>query len=685
MIAIRRTLRVLFGTVLIAALVYIFLGPAATRFAPSSVQVLSPENIHPTGGHSYYAISTLPSGFGILEIPPDSNAEPHGSILNVFEDGKKLGPAHSQHGDIEKRGGGRYSYWTHAEERVILFSSSDNSDPRTNGRKYTIIAPPQLSSLLFVVAIFPLSILFLQRFLSTFLLGATVALAASALIAWVWLFFGHTSLSPDSVTYAEWRPTVPLGYPLFLSGIKALFGSLVWASAIQVSLAVAASVFLALSVTGISGSQAAGFAALLALLCYLPMFSTAGLLLSEGLFVPLLLTNVAAAIYLIAEPKIRYATLLALTAALIMFVRPAGYFAPLGVIFLTIAYASRFRWMVKWAIAPMVAFIVVTLLLNVAVRGTTSPSQVGRILFPHVAFLFDPGFVTGPDREFATVVDEALKPHRAGYQKAASLSERFLYSMNDYNPRLLATDKAIYAKFEAENRPGSSDDAANFRRLEDLYLRFFIRTIYNKPIDYLLIIRDQILGGSEISLLIDPGPFAHTYIADAVDNYQDGVQLIKAWKLPLSEQALLPNFAALDKFPGDFIDFFETFYKRIRSQRWLLYTIGVVTLFAMPIAVCFRRRSKHWLALGYCGVIIHGSMLLTAAVTVFIPRYALPVDPVILVACVIMVDGLLSWGRARLRELKAGTSLPALLNPTRYMESRRAPNQGEQNAFTDVD
>jgi hypothetical protein len=38
-------------------------------------------------------------------------------------------------------------------------------------------------------------------------------------------------------------------------------------------------------------------------------------------------------------------------------------------------------------------------------------------------------------------------------------------------------------------------------------------------------------------------------------------------------------------------------------------------------------------------------MLLTAAATVFIPRYALPVDPVILLAGVIMADGVLTWAR----------------------------------------
>jgi hypothetical protein len=417
---------------------------------------------------------------------------------------------------------------------------------------------------------------------------------------------------------------------------------------IQVVLAIAASVFLILAVNKVTGHRAAGFAVSLMLFSYTPMFLMEEQILSEALFIPLLLTSAGAAFCLIAEAKIRYAVLLALSAVLIMFVRPAGYFAPLAVVFFTIALGSRFRWMLKWAIAPMVAFALAMLLINVAVRGNASASLVGRNLFPHIAFLFEPGWATGPDREFAIIIDEALKPHRAGYQKSTSLMERFLYSMNDYNDRLSATDIALQEKFKTEG----SLDGEIFRRLERIYIHFFLSTIYHKPIDYLLLIRDQMLGGWQLSVLPDPGPFTLNYVSHAAYNYEQGVLAISARKIPLGEEALRPNLAALEGFSGAYIEFFESLYRRVRLQRWLIYSIGAVTLLALPIAVFARRRSRHWLALGYCGAIIHGSTLLTAAVTVFILRYALPVDPVLLVAGVITLDGVLSWGRSRIRQFK---------------------------------
>jgi pectate lyase len=56
------------------------------------------------------------------------------SALRLYEDGVPLGPAHCLHAEIRGEGRGRYSHWG-AE---LYFSTSDNSDPRTNGRRYVV-------------------------------------------------------------------------------------------------------------------------------------------------------------------------------------------------------------------------------------------------------------------------------------------------------------------------------------------------------------------------------------------------------------------------------------------------------------------------------------------------------------------------------------------------------------------
>jgi hypothetical protein len=67
----------------------------------------------------------------------DSSDAPDRSPMILYEDGKPLGPAHSVHADISKHGHGRFSHWN----KMVIFSTSDNSDPAVNGREYWAVIP----------------------------------------------------------------------------------------------------------------------------------------------------------------------------------------------------------------------------------------------------------------------------------------------------------------------------------------------------------------------------------------------------------------------------------------------------------------------------------------------------------------------------------------------------------------
>jgi len=89
------------------------------------------------GGYAYKISQTISGG--------DNSTAKEQSILRLFENGVELGPAHSVHDDIRNLGKGRFSHWG----STVIFSASDNTDPRTNGRTYTYlmggtstIAPP---------------------------------------------------------------------------------------------------------------------------------------------------------------------------------------------------------------------------------------------------------------------------------------------------------------------------------------------------------------------------------------------------------------------------------------------------------------------------------------------------------------------------------------------------------------
>jgi hypothetical protein len=73
-----------------------------------------------------------------LEAFSDNNGEPHRSEFVIYENDHPLGPAHSEHTDISKLGNGRFSHWT---QEGFIFSTNDNSNPRTTGRQYWIVRP----------------------------------------------------------------------------------------------------------------------------------------------------------------------------------------------------------------------------------------------------------------------------------------------------------------------------------------------------------------------------------------------------------------------------------------------------------------------------------------------------------------------------------------------------------------
>ena len=110
-------------------------------------------------------------------------------------------PYHAWHGRQHRQG--RLFASGTAQDSVVLFSTGDNTDPRTNGRQYTMSVQPYVSFLLFARHRAAALGVVLHWLIGPWLNYATVALAAVALVAWLWLFGGYLMLSPDSTTYTS--------------------------------------------------------------------------------------------------------------------------------------------------------------------------------------------------------------------------------------------------------------------------------------------------------------------------------------------------------------------------------------------------------------------------------------------------------------------------------------------------
>jgi hypothetical protein len=94
----------------------------------STTRVITLQGFQSGGGYCW--ATQLPGG-----TPPGDGIDDNDrSQLQLFEDATPLGPPHAHHADIRAFGQGRFSHWG----ETLFLSSSDNSDPRANGRSYSI-------------------------------------------------------------------------------------------------------------------------------------------------------------------------------------------------------------------------------------------------------------------------------------------------------------------------------------------------------------------------------------------------------------------------------------------------------------------------------------------------------------------------------------------------------------------
>src|SRR6266542_2723466 len=94
----------------------------------------------PANGFMYSALVPRSSYESFFRVDGDSPEHPRRAGTRLYENRRRLGPPHRPHFYIRDDGFGQFSHWG----RTLYFSSSDNSDPRTNGRTYTIITAASL-------------------------------------------------------------------------------------------------------------------------------------------------------------------------------------------------------------------------------------------------------------------------------------------------------------------------------------------------------------------------------------------------------------------------------------------------------------------------------------------------------------------------------------------------------------
>jgi hypothetical protein len=123
----RRSLTAICASALIGLAVSVVL---SNNSAPCGKNTLCRKFYHYEGYAYRYPSMT---SFGKADTDDDNLS----STLEVYENGVSLGPAHVNVHEIGRLGRGSF---IHRQNQIFL-SASDNSDPNTNGRTYTVFDP----------------------------------------------------------------------------------------------------------------------------------------------------------------------------------------------------------------------------------------------------------------------------------------------------------------------------------------------------------------------------------------------------------------------------------------------------------------------------------------------------------------------------------------------------------------
>jgi hypothetical protein len=311
---------------------------------------LAPASMHAFEGFAYTV--DLPQRSYLLA--PDEPAE------QIFENGRLLQyPNMAGYGPVVTDGMGR----SRINGDRLFFSTTDNTDPRVNGRTYTVVRPARVRRLLFTP-------IWLAAFVATLVIGvprlpvivravarprfATVALLFAVLMianrGWYFLDFQIPGVHPDSGSYlaavesmgsGKWpnfgnRPPV---YPLFLAAVFSVADSANALVVVQTALSIGggfALIYAAYQWLPFLGLVAAGVISLY--LSGSTIFEHDTSILSESLYTSLLMFGFAGLLVGIRKASSRWLAWASAAMALAILTRPAG-------IFLEVTYVIIGAWL----------------------------------------------------------------------------------------------------------------------------------------------------------------------------------------------------------------------------------------------------------------------------------------------------------------------------------------------------
>ncbi len=594
------------------------------------------------------------------------------SGLAVQEDGTPLGPSTRSLGMTRKTGQGAYAHWG----PVLIFSTSDNSDPRTNGRRYAVTYPLYVRGTV-QAGVFALTTLVVGVWLIWIGQAARFQLARAAWAAGMalnarWeqttlaralpalilpgaivvinhvmfdLMAWRPCLLPDSISYLRWSAIRTPGYPLFLQAVLAVFGDARWIVPVQLNLLLLSFAILGWSVGCLFRSRTVGLLIALPLLVTSPLLSESYMVMAEALFIALVCVHVAAVLWLIRTKSGWAGFIAGLTMALAITVRPAGYALLVGVPVLLFLLHGHSRRAQGFLLGGLGLALLAAMAVQYARFGTVGTQSFGGIaLIGHVAPVITED-VTNEYPALTASIARRLAPDVQHLRDLFPLLEHWQVTEQTYNQLLYEHILPEIGAYVDRTEPGLSGESRAIRGNE-VALAIAASAIRKRPVWYAwhtLAHYTGLWGAVRFA--------ARPFSGHFLNCGQRTVEIIERNKqlLPMLKAEW---YAAEGKFPhvmGHPIEWVDVIWEWLPfSMPFVVAVLWLATLLAALAALWVRTPSIHAQSLMYIAAIIHSYMIFVAAVQIGIARYTEPMLPLLMVE---LVGGLFmaaGWVQARL-------------------------------------
>lgn len=610
------------------------------------VGAISADDIHPIEGHGYSVDlrKQFSTPWQRFLYPGDSMDAPDRSLLRLFESDASLGPSHSQHVDINHIGGGRFSHWYDG----FRFSSSDNTDPRVNGRIYRIVDRPDLIRLIFVPLALSLIVLayrlwrpgrpiaelrLLRSAARNPAIWFVLTLGLSAYIVAIYLFqsppvplFQADSSSYWVSLHPNYRgaETRPIGYSIVLHAIYRLAGGFRYLPAVQSAAYCLAVLVLQAGVWRLTRNImfATIIAAVLLLFHALLLYSL--FVMTEELFTACLVLHIAAAAWALATRSRAALVIMAVTAVMIVSLRPAGTFVLVAVVLFCLFWRGNRIFALRWAALPLAIGLVVFMGLGLAVRGIALERLPGFYAFPYVAYLYD------GSADIPVIAEQTIRATLQPYIKGHEEAERDgVLAVTQY--------EASHFNSIANSLPPILSKVLPGQDVSALEGRLAMQTIRRHPLQFLILVGRTFAGGFDYALVSWP------INAGTIQDYYR--QLSKSTDVM---RRVIGDFGSFN------VDAEKSRYGLVRDyplpqlpliSGWLWWALIIwfwVTAATSLSAAVFGHPSNLGFFTAYASGLAIGGYLFIALTTVVIPRFTAPLDAFIIVT---IASGLLAAER----------------------------------------